>query len=113
MKKILIVLTIVGALSASLSAETLLVERAQRDKGAVPNRGQTMSQVEAQYGAPTERQGPVPVNPTPRNPPITTWVYPAFKVYFEHNHVINTVMRKSTKLELGPKPAPAQTQADE
>lgn len=83
-------------------ADTLLVDRAQQGRSAaVPNRGMTMSQVESQYGEPSQRNEPV------GKPPISRWVYPAFTVYFEHSHVIHAVVNKSKALEQGPKPAQA------
>jgi hypothetical protein len=95
-------------LMSAASANTLLVERAERSKGAVPKRGMSMEAVETEWGAPQERLGPVPAQPTRRNPPITTWRYPAFTVYFEHRHVVATVLNRSHALEQGPKPVPAR-----
>lgn len=53
---------------------------------AVPARGMTMSAVEQSFGKPAE------VLPAVGNPPITRWVYPACTVYFEHQHVIHSVV---------------------
>ena len=44
-----------------------------------------MAQVESRFGAPAERFAAV------GQPPITRWVYPAFVVYFEFDHVVHTV----------------------
>lgn len=52
-----------------------------------PARGITMNRVEAQFGAPTERHAAI------GNPPITRWDYPGFSVFFEHQHVIHSVIR--------------------
>lgn len=52
-----------------------------------PNRGATMSKVETQFGAPTQRAAAV------GQPPITRWEYPGFVVYFEHERVIHAVVR--------------------
>lgn len=52
-----------------------------------PARGITMNRVEAQFGAPTERHNAI------GNPPITRWDYPGFSVFFEHQHVIHSVIR--------------------
>jgi hypothetical protein len=52
---------------------------------AMPARGQSMSQVERQYGAPAERAAAV------GQPPITRWVYPSMVVYFEYDHVVHAV----------------------
>jgi hypothetical protein len=53
----------------------------------VPARGQSMSQIEAKFGAPTERHAVI------GNPPITRWDYPSFSVFFEHQHVVHTVVK--------------------
>ena len=45
-----------------------------------------MSQVEKQFGAPTERYAPV------GQPPITRWVYGDKVVYFEYDHVVHAVL---------------------
>lgn len=89
-------------------ADTLLIERIQKSQGqALPSRGTTMRQVEAQFGAPQHKHAPV-AGPNSRqfNPPITRWVYPNFTVYFEHSHVVNAVVNKSSPAEVGPKPVP-------
>jgi len=54
---------------------------------SVPGRGITMTKVEAQFGNPTERHAAV------GNPPITRWDYQGFSVFFEHDHVIHSVVR--------------------
>jgi len=51
----------------------------------LPVRGSSMSQVEARFGAPSERY------PAVGQPPITRWVYPSFVVYFEYSHVVHAV----------------------
>jgi hypothetical protein len=53
---------------------------------AAPARGMTMTQVEKQYGAPSERFAAV------GQPPITRWVYPDKVVYFEYDHVVHAVL---------------------
>lgn len=84
---------------ASTHADTLLVDRAKRaEEAALPRRGSLMTQVEAQFGAPSEKREAV------GNPPITRWVYPAFTVYFEHDHVVHSVLKKASAAEQGPKP---------
>jgi len=51
-----------------------------------PERGARMQAVEARYGAPAERRGPV------GKPPITRWDYPGFVVFFEYDRVIHSVV---------------------
>ena len=99
MKRILIFIACALPLQFA-QADTLLIERSARaEAAALPTRGSLKSTVEAQYGAPDEKRDPV------GQPPITRWVYPAFSVYFEYDHVITSVLTKSAKNELGPKPA--------
>jgi hypothetical protein len=93
------------ALAGGASAETLLVDRVQQEnKAAMPARGMSMAQVEARFGAPSEkldaRGGQKRQWPT-----INRWVYPGFVVYFEKNHVIDAVANKAAPGEVGPKPA--------
>jgi hypothetical protein len=51
-----------------------------------PTRGMSMEKVEAKYGAPAKRV------PAVGEPPISSWEYPGFIVYFEHNLVIHAVV---------------------
>jgi hypothetical protein len=48
----------------------------------------SMVRVEMKFGSPESRFAPV------GDPPISRWSYPAFTVYFEHNRVIHTVVRR-------------------
>jgi hypothetical protein len=70
-------------------ADTLLIEKAQQSQGqALPDRGMSMDQVEARFGAPYE------VQPAVGEPPITRWVYQDFVVYFEYQYVIHCVLKR-------------------
>ena len=76
------------AITGAAVAETLVVDDqvVLRDTSVeTPKRGITMSQVEARYGAPSER------HPTVGKPPITRWDYPSFSVFFEGDRVIHAV----------------------
>jgi hypothetical protein len=53
---------------------------------ATPNRGMTMTQVAAKFGAPVTKLAAV------GKPPISRWEYPGFVVYFESNYVIDSVI---------------------
>ena len=44
------------------------------------------AQVEASYGAPSDKIAAV------GQPPISRWVYPGFTVYFEYDHVVHAVL---------------------
>jgi len=111
MKRLTLLLAISAGLLASASVlaqgDTLLIQRIQKEQGtALPQRGATMAQVEADFGVPLQKSGPV-AGPGPRknNPPITRWTYANFNVYCEYDHVVDAVMIKASPNEIGPAPA--------
>ena len=68
-------------------ADTLLMDSVASGTGqARPHRGMTMDGVLQNYGEPAGRAGPV------GEPPISTWTYGSFVVYFENQHVIHAVV---------------------
>ncbi|MGD8672027.1 MAG: hypothetical protein PVF07_00185 [Thiogranum sp.] len=81
-----VTLTLVLAGGPAVS-DTLLVDSVKSDAGvARPDRGMTMDGVLARYGEPKQRSGPV------GDPPISTWDYGDFVVYFENQYVIHSVV---------------------
>ncbi len=73
--------------AASLVADTLIIDKISNNQALdLPNRGLDKDAVEAQFGTPGERNGPI------GEPPISNWVYDDFTVYFEHRHVITSVV---------------------
>jgi len=54
-----------------------------------PTRGMSKAQVEQKFGAPSERVAAV------GKPPISSWVYPGFIVYFEYDLVLHAVVTTS------------------
>jgi hypothetical protein len=68
---------------------------------ATPARGMSMDQVSSKFGAPASKVAAV------GNPPITRWEYPGFIVYFEHDHVIHSVVAGAQSAS--PDGAPAQS----
>lgn len=86
-------------------ADNLLIERVQTEQNiSLPERGSSMSQVEAKFGAPQQKFSAVGGG-SRRTPPITRWVYSGFSVYFENKHVVDAVLTKATPEEGGPAPA--------
>ena len=79
---------VVFLLVASIaSADILLIEKVrERMLRDLPVNGLTMDEVEARYGSPTNRNGPV------GEPPITRWIYDDYSVYFEYRIVIESVL---------------------
>ena len=53
----------------------------------LPSLGMDKNYVEELFGPPTATRGPV------GNPPITTWVYDNYSVYFEYDTVIHSVLK--------------------
>ena len=93
-----IVLTLMLLFSAAmLQADVLLIEPVRKTEGMnVPMNGQTMSEVESAYGAPTLKSEPV------GDPPITRWDYARWSVYFEYERVLFTVLAKGEVIKEKP-----------
>lgn len=51
-----------------------------------PRQGMTKNQVESKFGQPQDWRDAV------GDPPISSWIYSNFTVYFEYNHVIHSVL---------------------
>jgi hypothetical protein len=76
----------------STHGDSLLIHRVQQEKAMnLPRRGLTMSQVEKSWGAPQRKLAPRGGD-SAKHPVINRWDYAHFIVYFEHNHVIHTVL---------------------
>ncbi len=87
------VLALVAASTLVVSTEALAQNRAfvaEEKKRNLPSRGQPQSRVLQQFGEPTSRVGAV------GDPPISSWNYPNFIVYFEYSHVITTVAEQDS-----------------
>jgi hypothetical protein len=83
---------LLALMAAPLHAETLMVGDQMQVKATamdVPVRGMSMAQVEAKYGAPSQKHAAV------GEPPITRWDYENFSVYFEREYVIHSVVPAS------------------
>jgi hypothetical protein len=71
------------------AAETIVVDDqviVRESTIETPQRGLTMSAVEARFGAPQNR------HPAVGKPPITRWDYPGFAVFFENDRVLHSVV---------------------
>lgn len=81
--------------STPAQADQLLIEKVRSDSSVpVPRRGMSKSQVQARFGEPTSMSPAVGGNKR-QHPPISRWHYNGFTVYFEHSHVINSVVHSS------------------
>ncbi len=82
----------VAAFSGAACAETIAVDNGiavKESETPTPTRGMTMAQVASRFGAPSSKVAPIGA------PPISRWEYPGFIVYFEHDHVIHSVVANS------------------
>ena len=100
MKTVLKLVALLGCLApvGAAVAETLVVnDQVQVRQSSVerPARGATMSAVEQKFGAPAQKHAAVGgcngANPC-KTPPITRWDYAGFSVFFENEHVIESVV---------------------
>lgn len=76
--------------SNHLYAERIVIPLGQQGKAwnvEAPRTGLSKSRVEELYGSPLKRTGPV------GDPPIYTWEYEKFRVYFEGDYVIHSVVK--------------------
>lgn len=80
-----LVLLFIGAPGQAESIKIPLGQQGSKLAQHLPQRGQSQASVLHQHGEPIKRHASV------GQPPITRWDYPEFTVYFEYNHVINSV----------------------
>ncbi|MDP7042132.1 MAG: hypothetical protein QGF91_05725 [Gammaproteobacteria bacterium] len=91
LRKAMSVLALTIALTAgSALADTLIVEgiSATDNANQRPERGLTKASVEASWGAPRQKSAAV------GDPPISSWDYEPFVVFFEYDRVLHTVVKR-------------------
>ena len=82
------------ALSTAAVADVLLIQQVrQAGNMDVPTNGLSMSEVEAAYGTPNNKEAAV------GDPPISRWVYDRWSVFFEYDRVLFTVLHKGEVIE--------------
>jgi len=75
-------------LAAPGLTESLLIEGIDPATASQPDRGATKAEVIQEFGEPAQRLGPV------GEPPISSWEYTPFVVYFEFDRVVHTVAKR-------------------
>ncbi|MBX2807065.1 MAG: hypothetical protein KTR20_00405 [Cellvibrionaceae bacterium] len=86
----LLLVVFIGVPAHSETVYIPVGQQAQEKQGLErPRQGMSKTQVEQQFGQPQRREDAV------GHPPISSWVYKDFTVYFEHQHVIHSVLRLS------------------
>jgi hypothetical protein len=87
--RILSILAMAIGLMASANAQTgQSATISAGTDGSRPTRGTTQAQVEAKFGSPVSKKGAV------GDPPISSWEYQNFTVYFEYDRVIHAVLKR-------------------
>ena len=75
-------------------ADVLLIEEVrQSERMELPVNGQDKATVEAKFGTPSEKL------PAVGDPPISSWKYDTYSVYFEHDLVLFTVLHPGAVIE--------------
>ena len=75
-------------------ADVLLIEEVrQSGRLSLPVNGQDKASVEAKFGAPAEK------SPVVGDPPISSWKYDTYSVYFEYDLVLFTVLHSGAVIE--------------
>jgi hypothetical protein len=76
------------SLALPAAAETIEIPLGQQGQTAIelPQRGQSQRSVLERFGLADEEHAAV------GQPPITRWDYREFSVYFEYDHVVNSVL---------------------
>jgi len=95
MPKRVISLLISSCLAMPLAAEVVVIpvgqQAAEMQSLERPRRGISQEKVREQFGEPLSISGPV------GDPPISSWQYENFSVYFEHNLVLHSVLRQQAQ----------------
>lgn len=80
------------SLSSAVIAEQVVIPVGQQSAGnqaiEKPDRGISKDRVRAKFGEPLN------MKPAVGEPPISSWEYPEFQVYFEYEHVLHSVLKR-------------------
>ena len=75
-------------------ADVLLIDEVrQTQRMNLPQNGQSKTDIEAKFGEPLQKQ------PAVGDPPISSWKYDKYSVYFENDLVLNTVLHRGAVIE--------------
>ena len=93
MTRIVLAFMLVFAFQA-VSADVLIIDEVrQAARMDLPKNGQSKADIESKFGAPLERHSAV------GDPPISSWKYDNYSVYFEYELVLSTVLHKGAVIE--------------
>jgi len=89
--KAILILSATAVAAPAVFADTVKIPVGQQGAGLkdikMPPRGMTKEQVQQEFGAPMSKSDPV------GDPPISSWEYKNYAVYFEKDLVLDTVLK--------------------
>ena len=93
MTRIVLAFVLAFAVQAVYADVLLIEEVRQADRMELPKHGQNKADVEAKFGTPVEKNDAV------GDPPISSWKYDTYSVYFEYDLVLSTVLHPGAVIE--------------
>jgi hypothetical protein len=80
--------------STATFADVLIIDEVRQVESMdLPENGQTKSDIESKFGSPQQRNGAV------GDPPISSWDYGTYSVYFEYDRVLFSVLHPGNVVE--------------
>jgi hypothetical protein len=78
----------------AVHADVLIIDEVrQAGRMALPQNGQSKATIEAKFGTPVQKLSAV------GNPPISSWKYDTYSVYFEYDLVLFSVLHPGAVIE--------------
>ena len=78
----------------TVTADVLIIDEVrQAGRMELPRNGQSKAAIETKFGAPTQKSSAV------GEPPISSWNYGKYSVYFEYDLVLFTVLHPGAVIE--------------
>lgn len=92
-KPLILLFSAILSLPLAVSAERVVIpigqQSAENQAIEKPDRGISKDRVRAKFGE------PLSMKPAVGEPPISSWEYPEFHVYFEYEHVLHSVLKRT------------------
>jgi hypothetical protein len=93
MTRIVLAFMLTLAVQAVYADVLIIDEVRQADHMNLPKNGQNKATVESKFGTPQKQ------NPAVGDPPISSWDYDTYSVYFEHDLVLYAVLHPGAVIE--------------
>jgi hypothetical protein len=93
MTRIVLAFVLAFAVQAVYADVLLIEEVRQAERMELPKNGQNKADVESRFGTPLEKRAAV------GDPPISSWKYDTYSVYFEYDLVLSTVLHPGAVIE--------------